>query len=213
MADDAGSGLHLLQDPRPQPQVDLGGQIEGDDVGLIERSPEQVLAAELDAVGDAGRLGVGGGFADPGRIDVDAEAAGAVAARRRDQDAAVARAEVDHLVAGPDLGHGEHRIDHRIIGGDVGRVECRTGADERGRIEIGRRRRRLRGQISIDRHRQQHRQHERPHRPAPRAERKKTAFGRTLQILGNCLFPCLARNVTTGPPKKGEAECGEGRFT
>ena len=82
------------------------------DVGLGERRLEQILAAEGDQPGDSGGAGIGVGFADPGRIDVDAEAAGAVAARGGDQDSAVARAEVDDIIVGPEAGEAEHGVDH-----------------------------------------------------------------------------------------------------
>ena len=106
---------------------------------------EQVLPAEGDASRDAGGAGIVVQFADPGRIDVDAEAARAVAAGGGDQDAAVARAEVDDIIVGPDLGEAEHRVDHLEVGRDIGDVEPRPALDELGRVEVvaGLRRRRL----------------------------------------------------------------------
>ena len=60
---------------------------------------------------------------------------GAVAAGGGDQDAAVARAEVDDVIVGPDLGEAEHRVDHFEVGRDIGDVEPRPALDEGGRIE------------------------------------------------------------------------------
>ena len=136
VADHAGAGAHLAEDPRAQPQIDLGGEIEGEHVGLGERGFEQILAAEGDAAGDPGGAGVRLGFADPGRIDVDAEAAGAEAAGGGDQDPAVAGAEVDHMIAGPDLGEAEHGIDHLEIGCEIGRVELGPAGGELAGVEI-----------------------------------------------------------------------------
>ena len=70
------------------------------------------------------------------RIDVDAEAVRAEAARGRDQDAPVAGAKVDDIVVGPDLGEAEHGVDHLKVAGDIGHVEPRPAADEIGGIEI-----------------------------------------------------------------------------
>ena len=52
MADDAGAGAHLLEDPGTQPEIDLGSEIEGEHVRFGERRLEQILAAEFDEMGD-----------------------------------------------------------------------------------------------------------------------------------------------------------------
>ena len=77
---------------------------------------EQVLLAELDAVADAGGAGALAARSHEVGDDLDAEAARAEAARRGDDDAAVARAEVDDVVARRHRGELEHRQRHRRRG-------------------------------------------------------------------------------------------------
>ena len=86
-----------------------------------------------------------------------------MAARGGDQDAAVARAQVDDVIVGPDLGHRQHRVDHLVVGGDVGRVELRTRADELGRIE-----RVLAGLVTAEMAHRHDRQQDRQHDPRTR---------------------------------------------
>ena len=114
------AGAHLRKDARAQAQVDRLGQVERQHVGFGDRGQEQVFAAKCNTPGDAGVAGVGVRLVDAGGIDIDAEAARAQAARGGDQDAAVARAQIDDPIVRADLGQPKHRVDHLQIARDIG---------------------------------------------------------------------------------------------
>ena len=137
VADDARAGPHLGEHARAQAEVDLRQQIERERrrrraIGVSE----QILAAEDDAVGDAGGAGVGGRLAHPGRIDVDAEPARADGCARR-RSGCGRRPSRDRRPSRPG-GPGPCAsidIDHVIVGDDIGRVEPRPRLDEIAGIE------------------------------------------------------------------------------
>ena len=76
---------------------------------------------------DAGGLRVRVGFGDAHRIDVDAEAAGAVFLRGRDRDPAVAAAQIDDQVVFCDPGQAQHSVDDVLRRRHVGRQLRRIG--------------------------------------------------------------------------------------
>src|SRR5437867_3482660 len=97
--DDARTARELALQARPQPEIHLRRKKERDDARAGELGAEEVFLPEGDAFGDAGRRRVGARLADALRIDVYADAARAVAARRLDDDAPVAAAQVvDHVL-------------------------------------------------------------------------------------------------------------------
>ena len=144
MRDDPRARPHLLEQARAQVEIDQRQEIGRHHVGLAEVGVEQVLHREGRAVADAGLGGVGDGFLDELRVEVDAEGARA-ALRRGDDDAAVAGAEVDQVFAGLDLRHVEHALDHVLRRRHIGRValeqdvvfgeRAAEAEDKRGRAE------------------------------------------------------------------------------
>ena len=88
---------------------------------------EQVLLAELDALGHAGGARRVAALLHQLGHDLDAEAAGAEALRRGDDDAAVAGAEIDHVVGRADAGELEHRQRHLVGRGDEGHLVLTEG--------------------------------------------------------------------------------------
>ena len=87
-----------------------------------------VSETKLDQMLDAGRLGVGARLFDALRIDVDADAAGAVGLRGGDGDPAVPAAEVvDDVVLGRS-GQDEHAIHDVFRRRDVGRQALAAAA-------------------------------------------------------------------------------------
>ena len=103
--------------------IDRRQQVHGDDVGLADVGLEQVLQLEDRAVADARLLGVGAGLLDTHRIEIDAERTRAVLGGRGHRDAAVTRAEIDVIFAGPDLAELQHPVDDLLRRRDVGNVE------------------------------------------------------------------------------------------
>src|SRR5437764_9510222 len=90
----AHAARELALEARPQPQVHVGREKQRHHARRGELGGEQVLLPEADALGDAGGRGVGARLGDALRLDVDAHGPGAIAARRLDDDAPVAAAEV-----------------------------------------------------------------------------------------------------------------------
>jgi uncharacterized protein (DUF1330 family) len=129
---------------RPQLQVHLGQQVHRHHRRGGEVGPEQVLLAELDAALDAGSGGALAARSHELGDELDAEAAGAEAPRRGDDDAAVSRAEVDDVIASADGGELEHRQRHRVGCGDEGNLVLRDSDSDAG-AEADRERRRPAG--------------------------------------------------------------------
>jgi hypothetical protein len=125
---DAGAWPQLPGEQRPQAEICRGQQIQGHDGGVGQVGREDILLAELDEVGDAGRPGVGTRLLDQAWVDLQAHAAGAIDARRGDGDAAVARAEIVHDVVGGDAGEGEHPVHDVVRRGHV-RGKALTGRE------------------------------------------------------------------------------------
>jgi hypothetical protein len=123
MRDDAAARFHLVEDARPQLQVDGRQQVHRQDRSVADLGVEQVLHAELDLVLDARLLGVLVRFLDAGRVDIDAEAAGAVDLRGRDDVAPVAATKVHDEIVPSHLGHVEHAVDDLLRGRHVDDVE------------------------------------------------------------------------------------------
>jgi len=173
VAEHARPGAHLGEDSRPEAQVDLGEEIKGEDVGLGKRGREQILPAENDLAGEAGGAGILVRFADPGRIDVDAEPARAAASRRGDQNPAVARAEIDEVVAGADPGEAQHRIDHLHVARDIGDIEPGLASDEFRGVEAvrGDRRGRRAGDV-VDEEIESERRERQPDAGRPQSEER-----------------------------------------
>jgi hypothetical protein len=108
--------------PRPQLQVHLGQQVHRHDGGRAEVGGEQVLRAELGPVGHARGARGGAAALHQLRHDLHAQAARTEAAGRRDDDAAVARAEVDHVIRRADARQLQHRHRDVVRRGDEGHL-------------------------------------------------------------------------------------------
>jgi hypothetical protein len=121
--DDARARLQLGNEARLQLPEKLGKQVDRDDGGLGNIGLERVVVDEPDLVGDPCRARVLAGPGDEAGVVIDAEAACAEAARRGDDDATVAGAEVDHEVLRPRPGEDEHALDDVLRGGDEGRAQ------------------------------------------------------------------------------------------
>ena len=105
-----------------QLQVDGRQQVHRHHGGAAEIGGEQVLLAELDPLLHAGGARRCAALGHQLRHDLDAEAAGAEAPRRGDDDAAVAGAEIDHVIGRTDGGELEHRQRHLVGRGDEGHL-------------------------------------------------------------------------------------------
>ena len=114
VADDAALRPELGLEDGPHEVVRFGEEVEADDRRLGDVGLGGVHADELDQAFDAGGLGVALRFLDHGLVDVDPHAAGPVAAGGRDNDAAVAAADVVEDVLVRDLGQLEHAVDDRL---------------------------------------------------------------------------------------------------
>ena len=176
VGDDPGA-RRQRQQARPQLQVDGGQQVHRHHAGAAEVGGEQVLLAELDPLlhaGDARQLAA---LLHQLRHDLDAEAARAEAAGRGDDDAAVAGAEVDHVIGRADGGELEHRQRHLVGRGDE-------------RHLVLRRRRRGRG--------------EQADRQAERAQRRRQDATRAPHagpsVNASCTADCTAPPSTAPPP-------------
>ena len=102
------------------------GNVGGQHVALHEARPGRNLC----------QLSILARLLDQRAVELDAEAARAELLRRGDDDAAVARAEVDHQVVGTRLGHLQHALDNVGRRGDERRpplVSVRGGVGERKR--------------------------------------------------------------------------------
>ena len=95
--DDARAGFQRQQ-RGAQLQVDLLQQVHGDHRGHRQIGLEQVLLDEACALGHAGLRGVLAAALDQLGHDLHAQPARAEAPRRQDDDAPVARAEVEHEI-------------------------------------------------------------------------------------------------------------------
>jgi hypothetical protein len=134
--DDARAGLQL-EELRPEREVHPRQQIHGDHARLGEIGLEEVALVERNLVRDPCAARVLLGLRDTRGVEIDAEPARAVLGRRRDDDASIARAQVDEIVLRPDFGDRQHAVDdvlrrrhvrHARIGG-----VCRS--DRRGQRE------------------------------------------------------------------------------
>jgi hypothetical protein len=99
----------------------------------VEVGLEQVLVAELHQAGHAVLFRVLVGFLDALRVDVDADRADSELLRRRDRDAAVARAKVVEHVALLDVGKPQHLVHHLLRRGHEDDVGCLVAA----RLRLG----------------------------------------------------------------------------
>ncbi len=138
MRDDARAGLqrekprlHLLDQLRQQVHRHDG---RGAEIGL-----EHVALAKHHAVRDAGAPGVLRALLYERRIDLYAEAARPVVARRGDDDTAVPGSQVDHQVVGTHIGNPQHLVHRDRGGGNVGRRDVGVGraSGQRGRKQRG----------------------------------------------------------------------------
>ena len=108
-------------------RLSRGKQVERHHGGVGDVGVEQVLPDEPDPVRHARRAGVALAFGDPRGIDVDADAARAVAPRRGDHDPPVAGAEVVDDVVLPHAGELQHRRDRSVGRRHERDVERRCG--------------------------------------------------------------------------------------
>ena len=97
-----------------QLQVQLGQQIQGDDAGGRQVGLEDVALHDARAIGHAGGPGAALGVRHQFGVELDAQRAGAELPRRGDDDLAVARAQVDDVVAPRHAGHLQHARDQRV---------------------------------------------------------------------------------------------------
>ena len=100
----------LSSSSRQEVRVQFGQEVHRDHGGGRMIGLEEVLHAELRLVGDALLAPRSFERACTRLRDLDAEARRAELGRG-EHDAAVARAEVDHVVAGLHLGHAQHALD------------------------------------------------------------------------------------------------------
>ncbi|ABC43867.1 collagen a1 [Salinibacter ruber DSM 13855] len=132
--DDPVPRVQCPEQLRAQLHVDLRPQVQGHDRRLAQVGLKQVSLPKLDQVGDPGRLRVLAGLGDQLRIDLDADAAGAVSLGGGNRDAPVAATEVDHHVVAGHLGRLEHPVHNALRRGDVRDVlldGVRVGDDRR----------------------------------------------------------------------------------
>ena len=94
--DDARSGLERREKARLQVANQLWQQVHRDDARRGEIGRQHIALDEAHALADAGAARVVARGSDQVRVQLDAEATRAEAARRRNDDAAVARAEIGH---------------------------------------------------------------------------------------------------------------------
>ena len=92
-------GFSSLEEARLQLVDEEGQQIHRDHARLRDVGGEHVALTNDDALGDLGAARVVARLLHQPAVELDADAARAELLRRRDHDAAVARAEVDHQVA------------------------------------------------------------------------------------------------------------------
>ena len=119
MRDDARARLEIEQ-PGAQFEVDPRQQVHRDHRRVAEVGFKQIPLLKRHAVGDSGLPGVGVRLVDALGIEIDAEAARLVLPRRRHDDPAVARSEIDHIVVGGHLCDFQHALDHLLRRGNVG---------------------------------------------------------------------------------------------
>lgn len=79
-----GAGAQLLEQSRPELQVEVLEEVQGDDACRAKIGLEQVLPAKAHAVLHPAPAGIGGGFLHPHRVDVHSHHARAEAPRRLD---------------------------------------------------------------------------------------------------------------------------------
>src|SRR6266702_4630356 len=121
--DHARARLQLGEYLGAQRHVDVGQEIQRQNVSLVKVGLEQVLLQEFHAIGDADATRFVVRAPHQARVELDAETPRAVLPRRRDHDAPVARAEIDDRVAGLHLRELEHAVDDRLRRRHVRRVE------------------------------------------------------------------------------------------
>jgi len=119
--DDSRAGFQLEQ-PRQELGVEIGQQVHRDHARARQVGVEDVAGFEARPVGDTRPPCIPGRRLHQPRVIVDAESARS-ALGRLDDDAAVARAQVDDVIAALHLGHAQHALDdlHR-------RIDVRHGA-------------------------------------------------------------------------------------
>ena len=113
MAEHAAARREFGPEARAQETVNKREQIERDDAGGLDPRREQILASKPNDVLDAGSARRRFGLGDAVGIDIDAKCCDA-AARSGNDDAPVAAAKVDKMIAGSDLGEIEHALDQRL---------------------------------------------------------------------------------------------------
>src|SRR5581483_7278181 len=118
--DDARARLKVRQEARLQPADELGQQIHGHDGGAREVGGEHIALYEARAIGNPGALRVVTRSAHERFIELDAQTACAEAACGSNDNAAVARAEVDYVVLSARAGERQHALDHLVRRADEG---------------------------------------------------------------------------------------------
>ena len=114
---DARAGLQALE-ARLQPVDEPRQQVNRDHGGPGNVRGEHVALDEGHALGHVGAARVLARLLHQRAVELDPEAARAELLRRRDHDAAVARAEIHHEVVGSGAGELEHAVHHLIRRGD-----------------------------------------------------------------------------------------------
>ena len=115
VGNDPRTRLQLLEQLGAQLQIDIGQQKQGHHGGLVKVGLEQVVFLEANQVLHAGLLGVLPGLADAHRVDIDPHAASPVSLGGRDDNPAIAAAEVINHVGLFDVGKFQHGL-HGLFG-------------------------------------------------------------------------------------------------
>jgi hypothetical protein len=122
MRHDTSPRFQLREDDRPKPHVDLREEVRRQDRRAGNVGDEEVLREKLGFVGHALALRLAPRVAHERAVELDAKPARPPLLRSRDDDAPVARAEIDHEILGAYPGDFEHGVDDVGWGGDVGDV-------------------------------------------------------------------------------------------
>ena len=115
------------QDGRAQLQVDLLQQIQGDHGGRCQVGLEQVLLPKLHLVGHARLARIGLALLDQRGVNFDPQAGRLKALGCKNDDASVARTQINHMVAALDASHAQHLQRHVVGGGDEGNFFTQMG--------------------------------------------------------------------------------------
>src|SRR4051812_14254683 len=99
MRDDARAGLELIDEARLQLADELGQEVHGNHACLREIGEQDIALNDAHALGHTGASRVLARELGELLVELDAQATRAVLARRRDDDAAIARAQIRYEVA------------------------------------------------------------------------------------------------------------------